>query len=725
MLNTLQNIFQKVLGLFIKKSNKVLALDLGQNIARVVFLEKTGDKLKLLGHACQRFSMSEDSGDAELVNFLQDFLNKHRIQPHEAALSISDANVLTIVCLPVDDLATKEEILQSVQDDLQEEVVFELDETYVDYKEYRKVQDEAGESKKECTFVVMRKDTVHECVAALGKCQLQVAGITSNAFGYCELLDLLPETPQHCAILDLDLKHSTLSFVNENKVLFSRSMPISWERISKSLMEILVSDRGKIELGYDAAEEIKRSIGFPLGDYDENMPVRDHVQLKHVVSMLRPILEVLVRELRFSFDYYATNFDQEFPERLYITGGGANLRNLDFYLSRELEVEVVFFPLPDFFSAEPLKAEEVVVTPFPVTPPGAAPVPEAGPESTPVPPPGSPAQPPAPDVPEPPAPEPPPAPPENPIPWIQPVQPSGTDPAGPEDTDKRIIKQHIIPPDTLNRQGVRSILSGPVPPEPPVVEPPVSPPESASADVPEQAPQPQEDDGAPPFSADEASSDRTPESEEREAAVRPSRVITSPASFNPVLNQILPALGTAVSHSCGINLLPPEEKLKKVAAFQRALCRGIGVLVNSVLLILAIIASVQYGDYDVRLNNARMHLVVIKEIEEAQVELKKKHGLVEDIRKGRVPAEGILKTLSVRIPSEIVIRKFAFFQTQSAVTLEGTVAETADRAEAVLTEFMQDLEASSFFGEVTLKSMEGVGRMQKFAINCEVVTHAE
>ena len=343
---------EKIWNKLRKKPSQFLTIDIAQGIAKIAYMEKFPSQWKVYKYHVQPLSFSEDAGPLPLVQFIQAFIKKNAIVVEDAILSISDADALGVAYLHAPAHSRREDLLAAVQAELKEEVLFDLSETYIDWQVVREPYEEDGRKKKDCTFIVVKKDVLDRHLAALEACGLTPICITTNVVAYSHLLQALSPEEKNCAVLDLDFQQATLTFFVENKIHFSRNMPVSWEKITQSLTEILVSDKGKIELSYEEAEEIKNSIGFPAGTYDENRFVRDNVQLKHVVSMLRPILEVLTRELKFSFDYYAANFNVDPPALLYITGGGANLKGMDQYLSRELGVAVCPFPVPDIINLD-------------------------------------------------------------------------------------------------------------------------------------------------------------------------------------------------------------------------------------------------------------------------------------------------------------------------------------------------------------------------------------
>jgi type IV pilus assembly protein PilM len=54
---------------------------------------------------------------------------------------------------------------------------------------------------------------------------------------------------------------------------------------------------------------------------------------------MAPVLVDLAAELRRSVEYYRTRFQNQ-PEKIFITGGSAKIKNLDKYLTNELGIPV-------------------------------------------------------------------------------------------------------------------------------------------------------------------------------------------------------------------------------------------------------------------------------------------------------------------------------------------------------------------------------------------------
>src|SRR3989338_2189785 len=66
---------------------------------------------------------------------------------------------------------------------------------------------------------------------------------------------------------------------------------------------------------------------------------------------MRPILERFSKEIRRSIDYYIQEYGREDIKDVYLVGAGSRLKNLDRYLSEELNIPVKKMTLPKSIGA--------------------------------------------------------------------------------------------------------------------------------------------------------------------------------------------------------------------------------------------------------------------------------------------------------------------------------------------------------------------------------------
>jgi len=127
---------------------------------------------------------------------------------------------------------------------------------------------------------------------------------------------------------------------------FSRKIPFSGNDITQSLRGVLMTDQGKIELTVQEAEQIKREYGIPK--IEENKVIDGKLTTNQILSFIRPKVEQLVNEIERSFDFYLEKMHGGKVERVVLFGGGAQLKGLTEFLSKELAMDVnVGNPLAD------------------------------------------------------------------------------------------------------------------------------------------------------------------------------------------------------------------------------------------------------------------------------------------------------------------------------------------------------------------------------------------
>ena len=104
---------------------------------------------------------------------------------------------------------------------------------------------------------------------------------------------------------------------------------------------------GESHLLFERAERIKQEVGIP-SETDPDEIVDESIKRSKVTVLIRPVLERMAVEIGRSLDYYKSQFNVDRIDRLLLTGGGANLKNIGPYLAAELRLPVEpFNPLKE------------------------------------------------------------------------------------------------------------------------------------------------------------------------------------------------------------------------------------------------------------------------------------------------------------------------------------------------------------------------------------------
>jgi len=148
------------------------------------------------------------------------------------------------------------------------------------------------------------------------------------------------------ALIDLGAEKTGIYLFKDGILQFSREVTPAGADITRAIMEGIGSE-GEPELIYERAEGIKQEMGIPSESRQEGLRDKS-TPLSKISFFVRPVLERLSAEIGRSLDYYRAQFNEERIDRLLLTGGGANLKNIVSYLAGELRLPIEHFnPLSD------------------------------------------------------------------------------------------------------------------------------------------------------------------------------------------------------------------------------------------------------------------------------------------------------------------------------------------------------------------------------------------
>ncbi len=530
---------------FKKKLEKFLVVNLNPRIAEIIYVEALSKKVRLLGYATQPLSADEQTRDDVLVGFINKFIRDNAIEEKDVVISISDSESIFIrdFVLP---MMPDEEIRKAAKLQLKDDVSFDMDKASIDWQVQEEITGKEGEKGHRIIFIVANNDVINRCLSIVKKCSLFPLGITTGAFNYASVLEGMADKPSEVAILDVGHTESAFGIYSNNRLNFVRRLPVSWEKLMQSLTKVLVSDSGVTQFTYEEAEKITRTIGIPMEGVET---VKGNIHASHLMSLMRPLLEALTREIKFSMDYFVMNFEKDRPSRLYITGDSAGLKNLDKYLSREFGLEVSPLLLPSSVDMDPAEREHL----------------------------------------------------------------------GVEDQ-----------------------------------------------------------------------------------------------------NRIMNAVGAALGGFQSVNLLPLEVKTQRLELVEKAFLRFMIIVAGAIFIFVLSAMQSQVHNYQGRIKSAQQHLQTMESVKVLAEKVWAKEGLISDLRGSRAPVEGILKTLSMVTPPDIVLDALTFHPKEHRLILKGVVLGARDVAEAALADFMKALEGSPFFMDAVFISSQRTGISYNFEIKCDV-----
>ncbi len=332
----------------------IIGIDIGNATLKIALL-KMSQAPSLSFYSIM--DISKDSSDKYIAQLIQKTLSDKGTSAKDAVLTFSDESI-TIRRMELPQMAPGE-ILDAVKWQIRDLVHFDLEKICIDFELLGETQKDDGSKVMELLVVVASKEVVDKKVQLLKNAGLNVISINIAPFAIENVIKLSEEIDPSNTVMLVDVgRNKTEMSIFKNKTLeFVRFIPVGSENITDAMTANLTLENGtKVELTRDEAENIKTKVGIP---YEETMLEKGIASIQ-ILSLMRPVLEWLSKEIRRSIEYYVQEYGGENTASIYLVGGGARLKNLDVYLSEELKAPVkkMFLPTSIDSSKANLKPED-------------------------------------------------------------------------------------------------------------------------------------------------------------------------------------------------------------------------------------------------------------------------------------------------------------------------------------------------------------------------------
>lgn len=325
---------------FRKHVSYLIGVDIGTHSLKVVGLKMGGRQLLSF---CSIAELPSEHGAKEETELLKKILKDNNVSLKDTVLTFSgDTVAFRRAEIPSLPLAEITDALRWQEKDV---FPFNAEDAYIAFELLEETQKEDGSKAMSFIFVAAAKEAMDNKVEAARSAGLKVMSVSMAPFGMENVLrlDQQMDKGKSVAVVDIGFKKTEVSIFRNNILQFVRHIPVGSEDITESMQRPISSNGDEIRLSRERAEAIKKSIGI---SYEESV-IDEGVSSIQVLSLMRPILEQILKEIRRSIDYYLQEYgkkDEGMEIRL--IGGGALLKNLDRYLGEELGVSVKLTELP-------------------------------------------------------------------------------------------------------------------------------------------------------------------------------------------------------------------------------------------------------------------------------------------------------------------------------------------------------------------------------------------
>ncbi|MEW6075015.1 MAG: pilus assembly protein PilM [Candidatus Omnitrophota bacterium] len=330
---------------------EAVSIDFGKAFIKVALFRPAGQQWLFLDYAFKRIALSGGNGQ-EVKDFIVNFMKKNGVMRAHAYLTIFDPErvILKYLSLPV---LPPAEMQEAIKWQLKkEEPALPVGNIVLDWQLIRESVGQEGVKKSEIMCAFADSEFIRTFLDLTKDCNLIPVRVSSPPFNYANILNVSSGETAVSAVLDIGFYESFLCFYRDKRLSFIRRLSFSSDKLTQALTSVSTAGAPGGDLAYEKAEEIKKTIEIP--SEGQGASDGDCLHMRSM-SLIRPFLEGLTKELSRSFHYYASTFNTQGPSSLYLTGGGANFKNLTRYLTQELSLPVAVLPLPSFLTAHDME----------------------------------------------------------------------------------------------------------------------------------------------------------------------------------------------------------------------------------------------------------------------------------------------------------------------------------------------------------------------------------
>ena len=325
-----------------------VGLDIGTDFIRAAQIKASGsgNALTAYGLVSMPFGavVEGEVVDPEAVSLaIRELWKRGGIRNRTVAVGVSNQKVVVrLIDLP---FMEHTELAGAIQYQAQDYIPIPIEEAIIDFQIIGDYMTPADEHMMEVLLVAAQRDMISNIVASVEGAGLRLAQVDVTAFALVR--SLLGTTPSWLAdetdtpgeavgIVHISSGLTNIAVVEHGLPRFTRVSSLAANQFTQSIANVL-------NLTFDEAEDLKAKAGLPnIDSPGETAFGADPQVIQSAQEALEREANRFIAEVRRSFDYYLTQATQVHNiGRIYLTGTGAQLRNLPIYLERGLQTQVV------------------------------------------------------------------------------------------------------------------------------------------------------------------------------------------------------------------------------------------------------------------------------------------------------------------------------------------------------------------------------------------------
>jgi len=319
--------------LFPKRARVTLGIDIGARSVKMILMRSKGKAIESLSPIIVRRPVSdavEKGRIDEVIPLIKESTKDFRGEINNVVVSVQGSAVMTrrVEVPPM----PKGELKTAIPWIIGKFLPYPVEEAIYDY---RILEERQGKGAMELIVVVAQREWINLLNYQLRKIGLPPSIMTVAPLAMGNLLNRMgTEEGGSDVMINIGERVTSICFYSGGRLEFSRDIMTAGEAITESLTGRVTYKGKEFAIGPEKAEETKCRYGIPMGEISEFTDMG--IATSSIQAMIRPAVERLATEIDRSIKYASQNYHIEDINRVWITGGSANLVNLSTYLSSVL-----------------------------------------------------------------------------------------------------------------------------------------------------------------------------------------------------------------------------------------------------------------------------------------------------------------------------------------------------------------------------------------------------
>jgi len=309
------------------RKKNVIGLDIGSSSVKVVELNegKSGFKLQSLGISSLPPEAIVDGAlmdSVTIIDTIREVITTAKVKTKDVVTSVSGHSVIVKkISLP---FMTEAELDESIRWEAERYIPFDINDVNIDFQTFG--SNPENPEVMDVVLVAAKKDIINDYVSVIMEAGLNPVIIDIDAFALENMVGINYdiEKEEVIAIANVGATTTNINILKGNVSGFTRDIFKGGNQITEDIQR-------QLHVDYDEAERIK--IGSKV----------DVTSRSAVQNLLKTASESLAVEIRNSLEFFQSTATYEKIGKLYLSGGGAKIKDFDVILQQEigLPVEVV------------------------------------------------------------------------------------------------------------------------------------------------------------------------------------------------------------------------------------------------------------------------------------------------------------------------------------------------------------------------------------------------